>query len=79
MSDYIMSDFFKYVLMDNKTNLANFLFENWFNLLESIYLTNMVFAPWPAKEKIFKIRSSPWERKWSGNIFDKAFVLAPSW
>ena len=49
MSDYIMFEFFKYVLMDNKTNLANFLFENWFNLLESIYLTNMVFVPWPVK------------------------------
>lgn len=49
MSDYIMFDFFKYVLMDNKTNLANFLFENWFNLLEGIYLTNMVFVPWPVK------------------------------
>ena len=49
MSNYIMFDFFKYVLMDNKTNLANFLFENWFNLLEIIYLTNMVFVPWPVK------------------------------
>lgn len=49
MSDYIMFYFFKYALMDNKTNLANFLFENWFILLESIYLTNMVFAPWPVK------------------------------
>ena len=49
MFDYIMFDFLKYALMDNKTNLAIFLFENRFTLLESIYLTNMVFAPWPVK------------------------------